>query len=109
MFAGGLEHVIVASPKVRSAQSRAGTNADLWPAPFRSGAAPPSVRAHPNVRRTGGTMRRRRNLSSLALALLGILAAVAVGAVASDAGATAPGENGRIAFRRYSDNDRTAG
>jgi len=40
---------------------------------------------------------------------LGILAALAVGTVARDAGATAPGENGRIAFRRYFDENHTAG
>lgn len=54
-------------------------------------------------------MTGRRTTNIVALALLGVLAALTVGAVAHDAGATAPGENGRIAFRRYFDNDRTAG
>ncbi len=54
-------------------------------------------------------MKTRRTMNVLALALLGILAALAVGTVARDAGATAPGENGRIAFRRYFDKDNTTG
>lgn len=54
-------------------------------------------------------MNGRRTTNIVALALLGVLAALTVGAVAHDAGATAPGENGRIAFRRYFDNDHTAG
>lgn len=54
-------------------------------------------------------MKSRRTMNVPVLALLGILAALAVGTVARDAGATAPGENGRIAFRRYFDKDHTAG
>jgi len=54
-------------------------------------------------------MKSRRTMNVLALALFGILAALAVGTAARDAGATAPGENGRIAFRRYFDDAHTAG
>lgn len=54
-------------------------------------------------------MNRNRTTSILALALLGVLAALTVGAIARDAGATSPGKNGKIAFRRYFNEDRTAG
>lgn len=54
-------------------------------------------------------MKWKRKTSSVAFALLGILAALAVGAVARDAHATSPGENGRIAFRRYFNDAHTAG
>ena len=43
MFAGELAPVIVASLKVPGAESRAGTNPDLWPAPFRRPGTRPSV------------------------------------------------------------------
>jgi len=54
-------------------------------------------------------MNGRRTTNIVPLALLGILAALTVGAIARDAGATPPGENGRIAFRRYTNEDHTAG
>ena len=54
-------------------------------------------------------MNNRRTTRIAALVLLGMVATLVAAAVARDAGATAPGENGRIAFRRYFDNDRTVG
>ena len=50
-----------------------------------------------------------RRESILALALLGVLAAVGVGALVSEAEATGPGKNGKIAFRRYFDDAHTWG
>ena len=38
---------------VAASRSRAGTNADLWPAPFRRDRTPPSVRRYLNVRKNG--------------------------------------------------------
>ena len=43
------------------------------------------------------------------LVLLGVLAAVGIGALVSTAHATAPGKNGEIAFKRYLDTDRSTG
>jgi len=54
-------------------------------------------------------MNGRRTTNIVPLAMLGILAALTVGTIARDAGATPPGENGRIAFRRYTNEDHTAG
>jgi TolB protein len=54
-------------------------------------------------------MKGRRNLSVVALALSGVLATLTVGAIARDASASSPGKNGRIAFRRYFNEDHTAG
>jgi TolB protein len=54
-------------------------------------------------------MKSRRTGSILALALLGVLAAVDVGVAARNVHATVPGKNGKIAFRRYFDDDHTWG
>ena len=43
------------------------------------------------------------------LVLLGVLAAVGIGALVSNAEATAPGKNGGIAFKRYLDSGRSTG
>ena len=43
------------------------------------------------------------------LVLLGVVAAVGIGALVSTADATAPGKNGEIAFKRYLDSGRSTG
>jgi Tol biopolymer transport system component len=53
--------------------------------------------------------KRTRNGSILAFALLGEMAAVAIGVLASNAEATSPGKNGGIAFKRYLDGGRSRG
>jgi TolB protein len=50
-----------------------------------------------------------RNGSILALTLLGVVAAVGVGVLVSNAEATSPGKNGEIAFKRYLDGGRSTG
>jgi len=50
-----------------------------------------------------------RSVGITAATLLGVLAATGIGALVSDATATSPGDNGRIAFRRYLDADRSRG
>jgi TolB protein len=54
-------------------------------------------------------MKARRTAGILALALLGVAAAAEVGGGAQDARATSPGKNGKIAFRRYFDEDHSWG
>ena len=58
-----------------------------------------------------GTMvsKRTTNRSLLVLTLLGILVAVGNRSLVSNAEATAPGKNGRIAFKRYLDSGRSRG
>jgi TolB protein len=56
----------------------------------------------------GENMKVRRAGGILALALVAV-AAVGVGGVAEDALATTPGQNGKIAFRRYFNDDHTWG
>jgi TolB protein len=53
--------------------------------------------------------KRTRNGSILALTLMGVVAAVGVGALVGSAQATAPGKNGEIAFKRYLDSGRSTG
>jgi TolB protein len=50
-----------------------------------------------------------RNGSIPALTLLGVVAAVGVGVLVSNAKATSPGKNGEIAFKRYLDGGRSTG
>ncbi len=50
-----------------------------------------------------------RHTSIVGLGLLGILAAVVISALASNAHATSPGKNGEIAFKRYLDSGRSTG
>ena len=54
-------------------------------------------------------MNGRRIGGILALALLAVAAVAELGAGARDAQATSPGKNGKIAFRRYFDDDHTWG
>ena len=54
-------------------------------------------------------MKIRRTGSILALALLGVLSAVDAGVATRSAHATVPGNNGKIAFRRYFDDGHTWG
>jgi Tol biopolymer transport system component len=54
-------------------------------------------------------MKPRRTRRILALALLGVAATIDVGAAAQQAQATTPGKNGKIAFRRFFDQERTWG
>ena len=54
-------------------------------------------------------MKGRTTRRFVALAVVAATAAIEAGAVAQNATATTPGKNGKLAFRRYLDNDRTWG
>ena len=97
---------IVASLKAAEAKARAGTEVDLLPTPFRRNSPPPSVE---EANSRGGTMKGKPTHGASTLVLLGVLAAVGIGALVSAAQATAPGKNGEIAFKRYLDSGRSTG
>ena len=106
MLAVPLPTRIVASLKAAEAKARAGTEVDLLPTPFRRDPSPPSVE---QANSRGGTMKGKPTHAASTLVLLGVLAAVGIGALVSTARATAPGANGAIAFKRYLDSERTTG
>ena len=97
---------IVASLKAAEAKPRAGTELDLLPTPFRRDSTPLSVE---QANSRGGMMKGKPTHGASTLVLLGVLAAVGIGALVSTAHATAPGKNGEIAFKRYLDTERSTG
>lgn len=96
------------------AKPRAGTDADLLPAPFRPDGLPSSVEHV--IRQRGREMSQRRQFQTIAaLACVLALSSAFAGRSALSAPsaharvATAPGANGAIAFKRYSDSGRKTG
>ena len=117
MLAVQLPTRTVASPNPAEAKSRAGTEADLLPTPFRP-ERPPSSVEHVIYRsnREEFVMSQRHRFQAIAALACAIAASSALGGSSALSApsekasiATVPGKNGRIAFKRHLDSGRSTG